>query len=100
MLPLHFASTLAYSVVEFRLDYCNSILVNTSAHNILRLQRLQNKLDCVVSEVGPRTDPLRLPSKLNWLPIRDHITFKCAGLTHCSVEEDALHIYNQLSLPH
>jgi len=89
MLPLNFASTLSCSVVASRLDYCNSILVNTSPHNILRLQRLQNKLARVVSEVGPRTDSLPLLSKLHWLPIRDRITFKCACLTHRSLQDDA-----------
>ena len=89
MLPPHFASTLACSVVASRLDYCNFILVNTSTHNLSRLQRLLNKLARVFSQVDPRTDPHPLLSKLHWLPIHDRITSKCACLTHLSLRDDA-----------
>jgi len=48
----HFLSSLttqaavfiACSVINTRLDYCNSLLYGTSAQNIAKLQRIQNNL--------------------------------------------------------
>src|SRR6266403_3374968 len=38
------AVVIACSLVNTRLDYCNSLLVSTSLQNITRLQRVQNSL--------------------------------------------------------
>src|SRR5690349_10267454 len=38
------ANTVVCSIVCTRLDYCNSLLYGTSAHNIQKLQRVQNSL--------------------------------------------------------
>jgi len=38
------AVMIAGSLVNTRLDYCNSLLVNNTNHNIIRLQRVQNNL--------------------------------------------------------
>ena len=38
------ANTIACSIVFSRLDYCNTVLYGVTAHNISRLQRVQNIL--------------------------------------------------------
>jgi len=47
-LPDDVTKTVACSIVNSRLDYCNSLLAGTSASNINKLQRVQNTLARVV----------------------------------------------------
>jgi len=47
------ANMLANSIVNSRLDYCNSILSGTSNYNLQRLQRVQNNLAWAVC-IAPR----------------------------------------------
>ena len=57
------ANTVACSIVSTRLDYCNSLLLGTSAKNIDKLQRVQNTLARVVS--GTRNTTTSRPSSGN-----------------------------------
>ena len=61
MLSSAYANQLACSIVATRLDYCNSLLFKTSAHNLRRLQRIQNNLARIVCNVPARIHALPLP---------------------------------------
>ena len=63
-----------------RLDYCNSLLLNTSKSNISKLP--QNNLARVITRSAWRSDARPLLNQLHWLPIEDRIKFKIAVITH------------------
>jgi hypothetical protein len=82
MLDKAVANTVACSIVSTRLDYCNSLLYGTSAHNIQRLQRVQNSLACVVSGAKRRDHIGPVLRELHWLPVPQRIEYKVALITH------------------
>jgi hypothetical protein len=55
LLPDDVAKMLACSIVATRLDYCNSLLYGSSKGNLAKLQRVQNSLARVVSQVPKLT---------------------------------------------
>jgi hypothetical protein len=63
------------------LDYANSLLFGTSSYNICQLQRVQNRLACVVIGNPALSDKQRL-DQLHWLPVQHRIDFKIASLTN------------------
>lgn len=79
---------LATCLVHSRLDYANSLLHNTSSHNLNTLQRIQNTLArmCVNSTSQNQSVNSKLAS-LHWLPIRQRINFKLACITHTALHE-------------
>lgn len=76
MLDFRVANTIACSIVNTRLDYCNSLLYGTSARNIGKLQRVQKSLARVVACTKP------VLKDLHWLPVRQRIQYKVALITH------------------
>jgi len=75
------AMTLACSSVMNRLDYCNAILYGVTNQNIVRLQRVQNRLARVVCSAPYHSPSAPLLQSLHWLPISYWITYKIAILT-------------------
>jgi hypothetical protein len=80
-LPPDTLKTVACSIVCAKLDYCNSLLYNTSKANITKLQLVQNTLARLVT--GTRKFHHITPAliKLHWLPVSSRITYKLAVLT-------------------
>ena len=69
-----------------RIDYCNSLLYNTSANNISRLQQMHNAAARLIL-CRPRTDSATpLLRKRHWLPVVPRIQYKilllCYKITH------------------
>ena len=89
LLSYDLANQNACSIVASRLDYCNSILYNTSEMNIHRLQRVQNKLARVVCRSSAQANPVPLLQKLHWLPIQHRIKYKIASLTFNALHGNA-----------
>ena len=87
MLSQGTANEIACSIVSSRLDYCNSVLFNTSASNIDRLQRLQNNLARIVCCAPARASAAPLLQKLHWLPIKHRINYKIACLSFSALYE-------------
>ena len=97
-------TTIAVSLVQSKLDYCNSLLSNTSAENIRSLQRIQNCLArLVLQPTSPAfcTSSKSLLQALHWLPVQHRITFKLACITHSVIHtkqpsylHDFIHPYN------
>ena len=76
------AASLACAIVQTRLDYCNSLLYQTSAQNIVKLQRVQDNLARVVCRTHRRESAKPLLKRLHWLPIATRIRYKIAAVTH------------------
>ena len=74
------------ALITSRIDYCNSLLYNTSANNISRLQRMHSAAARLIL-CRPRTDKATpLLRKLHWLPVTHRIQYKmlrlCYKITH------------------
>jgi len=75
------AKTIAHSMVEGRLDYCNAVLYGTSASNISKLQRVQNSMARVVTGSARYANITPVLADLHWLPVEYRIQFKIAVTT-------------------
>lgn len=100
LLSVQDATSLATSLVHSKLDYCNSLLINTSVANITSLQRIQNNLARIVLQPVLPTPPQLLLYTLHWLPVQHRITYKIASLTHAVVHTKQPAYLNDLLLPH
>ena len=72
------ANTMACSSIGSRLDYCNSLLVGNSEHNLDSIQPVQSKAARIVCNAGrhsPRSDLIH-SLYIHWLPVRHRIEFK------------------------
>ena len=94
------ANKLACSIVNARLDYCNSILYHTSNNNINQLQRTQNSLARVVCSVPRRTSAAPLLKRLHWLPVEKRIEYKIASITHQVMTAESPSYLNELLTQH
>jgi Reverse transcriptase (RNA-dependent DNA polymerase)/Endonuclease-reverse transcriptase len=83
------ANTLACSIVNTRLDYCNSLLYGMSQHNLHRLQLVQNSLARVVCQAPRRCSATALLKQLHWLPIEHRIEYKIATITHQALTQQS-----------
>jgi len=79
------AALLAVAMIQSKLDYCNSMLYNTSKANIQSLQRIQNNLARLVIQPPVPTQSSTLLRQLHWLPVQHRITYKIACLTHTTL---------------
>jgi len=75
------AKTIAATMVSTRLDYCNSVLYNTSHCNISKLQPVHNTLARAVTCTRKRNHITPILADLHWLPIAARIDYKVVLLT-------------------
>jgi hypothetical protein len=76
------AKRIAVSMVSARLDYCNSVLYNTTQSNLAKLQRLQNSLARAVTNTPKHEHITPVLANLHWLPVTARIDYKIALLTY------------------
>jgi len=80
LLTVDTAKSIATSIVGARLDYCNSLLYDTSEGNLEgRLQRVQSQLARVVLQAPWTASATDMRRQLHWLPGRQRIVFKRAA---------------------
>ncbi len=70
------AETLIQAFMTSRLDYCNALLSDCSAHLINILQLVQNAAAKVLTRTRNYDHISPVLSTLHWLPIKHHIHFK------------------------
>lgn len=76
------ANMLVCSIVQSRIDYCNSLQYVMSECNLNRLQCLQNKLASVVCSSNQLRNVNDIRRSLHWLPIRRRINIKVAVIKY------------------
>jgi len=81
LLTTELAQTLAFSLIQSRIDYCNAVLHGAPSYSIKRLQRVQNNAAPIVLEAPRRSHAILLLRTLHWLPIQQRIDYKVALLT-------------------
>jgi hypothetical protein len=96
MLDRTVANAIACSIASLRLDYCNSLLYDTSAKNIQRLQRVQNSLAHVVSSTRKFDHIKPVLRELHWLPVAQRVHYKVALITHKVLNTGQPHYLNIL----
>ena len=77
-LPPDLLKIVSTRIFSPRLDYCNSLLSDTTKSNIGRLQRVQNTLARLVTGTKVFDHIKPVLSDLHWLPVSSRITFKLA----------------------
>ena len=86
-LSMNATKTLVQAFISCRLDYSNSLLYGVSDGLLQRLQSVQNDAACLVTGAR-RSDhitPVMWSLQLHWLPVRQRVAFKIAGLVHQSL---------------
>ena len=77
--------TLVQAFISCRLDYCNSLLYDISDGLLKRLQSVQNAAARLVTGARRRDHITPVLRQLHWLPVRQQVAFKVAGLVHQSL---------------
>ena len=75
-------SRLVVSLVLSKLDYCNSLLIGTSAENKQRLQKLQNNAARLILKKRKREHASPLLRSLHWLPVERRLQYKVATICY------------------
>jgi len=75
------AKTVACSMVQGRLDYCNSLLHLSPSANLHKLQRIQNSLARIVTGKHRHEHITPVLARLHWLPVKYRVHFKLAVIT-------------------
>jgi hypothetical protein len=82
VLDFETAKTVAASLIQSKLDYCNSLYLGLPTSNTARLQLVQNAIARVVTKTPRREHISPVLKSLHWLPIKQRIIFKVIAITH------------------
>ena len=72
----------AQALIQSRLDYCNSVLVNLATSQTERLQRIQNKAARMISRTPLQQHITPVMKQLHWLPVERRVVFKTLVLVY------------------
>ena len=82
------AKLLVTALVSSRLDYCNSFLSGIAETDITKLQRILNRLACVITRSPPFTPNVPLLRCLHRLPVTYRVHFKIFLPTYKALHEE------------
>eukprot|EP00057_Strongylocentrotus_purpuratus_P002063 XP_003723768.1 PREDICTED: RNA-directed DNA polymerase from mobile element jockey-like [Strongylocentrotus purpuratus] len=77
------------ALVSSRIDYANSLLCGTSALNVKRLQRAQNRAAKLVFRAKKYDHVTPFLQQLHWLPVEKRITYKILTITYKCLNNSA-----------
>ena len=81
-ISIYVAKTIATALISSRLDYCNSLLYNTTNKEIAKLQHVQNGLARVVMRSPCFSRSVLHLKSLHWLPVHYCIIFKICTIAY------------------
>ena len=89
------AEKLVHAFVSSRLDYCNSLLSGLPAHQLNRLQRVQNCAARLIYGTRARLSLHITPilHELHWLPVTQRIIFKIVCIVFKCIHSPDLPVY-------
>jgi len=76
------ASTIATSIIHFKLDYCNSLYYNLPQSQIKKIQNIQISLARAVTRTPKSSHITPVLKFLHWLKINKRIKYKLFSLTY------------------
>ena len=94
------AKLLATSIVEAKVDYCNSLFTGLNDHDLQRLQRVQNRAARIVTNSRGTVSSGPLLRELHWLPVPNRIDYKIARLTFKALTNCQPPYLNSLLIPY
>ena len=83
------ANSVAFALMQSRLDYANALYAGMSSTNFDKVQRVQNTLARVVTLTAKGDHITPTLECLHWLPIRYRVDYKLARLTY------KIHLFGQ-----
>ena len=99
-LDLNDAKLLASALVSSHLDYCNSPLSSVVDTDLAKLQRVQNRLACVVTKSPSFTYSVPLLHSLHWLPVKFRVDFKICLLSYKNLsKKQPVYVHFLLATP-
>jgi len=84
-LSLATATTIGAALVQSKLDYCNSLLLNLPDCEIDRLQFVQNSLARAIYRCSKYSHVTPILKALHWLKVKERIVYKTVSLTYKSI---------------
>src|SRR5688572_28900332 len=84
-LTLATAATIGSALVQSKLNYCNSLLLNLPSCEIDRLQFVQNSLARAVFRCSKYSHVTPILKSLHWLKVKERIVYKTVSLTYKSI---------------
>ena len=98
-ISLSVAKTIATALVSSRLDYCNSLLYNTTNKDIAKLQRVHNCLARVVTRSPRSSRSVPLLKSLHWLPVHYRIIIKICTIAYQALSSTQPAYLNSMLIP-
>jgi Reverse transcriptase (RNA-dependent DNA polymerase)/Endonuclease-reverse transcriptase len=93
------ACTIATSLIHSKLDYCNSLFLNITTHQLDRLQLIQNAAARAITKLPKFSHVTPLLKSLHWLKIKQRIQYKILSITYKSLKyNQPLSINNLISI--
>ena len=80
------ATTIATSLVQSKLDYCNSLYLNLPSYHINKLQIIQNNMARAITCKRKFEHITPTLHSLHWLKIRQRIQYKIISLTYTALQ--------------
>ena len=91
--------SLVHAFITSNLDYCNALYVGTPAHQLHRLQRIQNTAARLLSGTSRRGHISPVLRDLHWLPVEKRVKFKVLLLTYKAANDLGPRYLNDLCKP-
>jgi hypothetical protein len=92
------ASTIATSIVQSKLDYCNSLFFKLPSSQLNRLQLVQNSLARAITRTPKFCHISPVLKSLHWLKIRERTQYKMIAITYNTIQSGKPHyLYDLIS---